>query len=232
MEIKDILGENIESDNVKYISTEFYYNILDMLTPRNMILVLLLVGILTGWYILRPQPLTEVGPFPDPVQVELKKPVELRSPKEEYKITGMDEYKIQALVVSETHYYMGEESSLSPVDLALAWGVLTKEPYLNGIHYRQDGRWYFFEWDTKKVDLPAKEISLHSANTHIIIDPNNDSLKNFIMGLRRGDAVELKGYLIRVDRKDGWHWVSSRSRSDSGDHSCEVFYVQDGKSIY
>jgi hypothetical protein len=43
---------------------------------------------------------------------------------------------------------------------------------------------------------------------------------------RAGQLVHLKGMLVRADGKDGWHWVSSLSRTDTGDGSCEVIWVE------
>jgi hypothetical protein len=41
-----------------------------------------------------------------------------------------------------------------------------------------------------------------------------------------GQIVHLEGDLVRADGKDGWHWVSSLSRTDTGDGSCEVVWVE------
>jgi len=44
--------------------------------------------------------------------------------------------------------------------------------------------------------------------------------------LRRGDVVRLDGTLVDVDHASGFKWRSSLSRDDSGDGSCEIFFVQ------
>lgn len=48
-----------------------------------------------------------------------------------------------------------------------------------------------------------------------------------IDSVRTGDIVELKGSLVRVDEKGGWHWVSSLTRNDTGNHACELIWVED-----
>jgi hypothetical protein len=40
-----------------------------------------------------------------------------------------------------------------------------------------------------------------------------------------GDTVELSGWLVRIERDDGWKWQSSTRRDDSGGGSCELVYV-------
>ena len=48
-----------------------------------------------------------------------------------------------------------------------------------------------------------------------------------INSVRRGDIVELSGNLVRVDANDGWHWISSLSRTDTGNHSCELIWIEE-----
>ena len=36
----------------------------------------------------------------------------------------------------------------------------------------------------------------------------------------------LRGQLVRADGQDGWHWISSLTRTDTGDGSCEVVWVE------
>jgi len=43
--------------------------------------------------------------------------------------------------------------------------------------------------------------------------------------VRIGQVVELHGQLIQADGKDGWRWISSLTRTDTGDGSCEVVWV-------
>ncbi|MDR3685068.1 MAG: hypothetical protein P4L11_15170, partial [Geothrix sp.] len=70
----------------------------------------------------------------------------------------------------------------------------------------------------------ASEVVSHSANMHLI--PSSESVARRLLSVKPGQLVELRGQLIRADGKDGWRWVSSLSRTDTGDGSCEVVWVE------
>lgn len=200
------------------------------LTPRKALVVCFVLLLALFIYSQLPTPLHETGLYPDPVQAALDKPLELKSP-EGYKITATDSYALRGLVVSVCRYYMGRDSKLSPVDFAVVWGALAQEPNLPAIHYTQSGRWYFYKYNPFKVNVSPWTIISHSSNNHIVIPPENDDLRSFLLGVHRGDTVQLTGYLVRITAPDGWNWSSSRSRTDTGDHSCELFYVTEGRRI-
>ena len=48
-----------------------------------------------------------------------------------------------------------------------------------------------------------------------------------LKNIRQGDIVTLKGYLVRVEAKDGWRWKSSLTREDTGGGACELIFVED-----
>ena len=77
------------------------------------------------------------------------------------------------------------------------------------------------------LNARIKGISQHSSNNHIIAANGDIEMK--VWSIRRGDHVRLKGYLVNLDGNgDGgktYHWHSSTTRNDTGNHSCEVFYV-------
>jgi hypothetical protein len=64
---------------------------------------------------------------------------------------------------------------------------------------------------------------LNSANVHII--PNNEDVENKLENVYKGSLIEMKGYLVSINAKDGWHWQSSLKRDDTGGGSCELFLV-------
>jgi hypothetical protein len=55
--------------------------------------------------------------------------------------------------------------------------------------------------------------------------PADSAVADALAKIRQGDTVHLDGWLVQIDRDDGWHWRSSTSRDDSGDGACEVVYV-------
>ncbi len=156
-----------------------------------------------------------------PEQILLKKPEPWTH--EEFTITPMAEFHLKARVLSYENYYMGKESKLSPVDLALGWGPMSDQSNLDKIEIRQSNRWYY--WKTKTIKTTQGIIVNNSANMHII--PDNESIDESISKIKRGSLVELRGYLVKVNSDEGWVWKSSLSRNDSGEGACEIFWVKD-----
>ena len=142
---------------------------------------------------------------------------------DEYIISPLADFEISAHVLSRKNYWMGRESDLSPVDFALGWGRMSEPDVLETISISQSNRWYY--WRTPQYPIPRHEIESNSANMHMI--PANDDIKEKLADVDEGDNIMIKGQLVRVDAKDGWQWVSSLSRHDTGDTACELVYVTD-----
>lgn len=168
------------------------------------------------------RPLEYRGSFPEPKQTKTLVESELGAPTG-YRIVATDEFEIMALVLSRKRYRTGREADVSPLDLALAWGPAAEEPILSNVSFSQGGRWYYFR--SEDESLSVTDVSHHSANVHIIPQPGDPSLESRLLGIKRGEAVHLKGYLVKVSAEDGWRWNSSRTRTDSGNGSCEILYV-------
>lgn len=141
---------------------------------------------------------------------------------DEYKLTPLASFSVQAVVLHKKSYHFDRESDLSPLDLALGWGPMSEADVLKQIDISQYNRWYY--WKTSNFPIPRRDIESHSANMHII--PADEWVESQVKDLQAGDAVRLQGELVRVEADDGWRWVSSLSRSDTGDGACEVFLVK------
>lgn len=149
----------------------------------------------------------------------------LRTRNGVFTLTTKASYVIAALVVSRRAYNDGWNAELSPVDLALAWGRLAEPGWERYISYSQSGRWYHYRY-TAGCPYTQGYIITHSANNHII--PATENLRLAIMLIRAKESVILEGYLVYIQGsykgKSCW-WRSSLTRTDSGNGSCEVFYV-------
>lgn len=139
-----------------------------------------------------------------------------------YKIHALARYELKARVLSVETYHSDRESDLSPVDFALGWGPMSDEELLKRIDISQGHRWY--HWHADSLPMSVADIESHSANTHIV--PATKEVEKIALEAKKHDIVKMRGYLIRVDAKDGWHWVSSLSRTDTGAGSCELFWVE------
>lgn len=165
------------------------------------------------------QPLPGVNAPGVPLQTSLSRDAFERK---DYQITPLADFELTARVLSKKTYRFGREAVLSPVDLALGWGRMSDSSVLQAIRIRQSNRWYY--WSTDNFPIPRREIETSSANMHMI--PGNEQIRDQLMSITEGQTVKLEGYLVRVDADDGWHWVSSMTRNDTGQGACELVYVE------
>lgn len=141
----------------------------------------------------------------------------------DYKITPLAEFQVAARVLSSKHYKKGLESELSPVDLALGWGPMSKPEIIEKFSIKQSNRFYF--WRTDNFPIPRNEVISNSANMHFI--PASEEIDKKLKDISVGQKIRFKGYLVRIDKDNGWYWVSSITREDSGNGACEIVLIDD-----
>lgn len=140
-------------------------------------------------------------------------------------ITPLEKYALTAMVVSKQHYTERWNAKIAPYDLALIWGRLMDPDCLKTVSYSQGDRWYYYQY-TADFPMDKQYITSHSSNNHII--PASDAILDELDKINVGQMIYLEGYLVNIDGKDGDRnvgWHSSLTREDSGDGSCELFYV-------
>ena len=211
-----------------FIKRKVYY------MKKVLIIVLLFLAIfITAYGMRRNQGVRRAVPgIPAPVQKEASGKAEVDTGGYHVEYNYQYSYDIKALVVHTRDYKGGMDftSKISPKDLALAWGKVAEYNDRIDFGWRQSGRWYFWECDSyEDIALAGgvAGISSCSSNNHII--PATHSVKEDVMKIKTGDYIELKGYLVNVFATKGaddmYYWNSSTTRDDTGDGSCEVFYV-------
>ena len=140
-------------------------------------------------------------------------------------ITPLAEYKVSGVVVSKKSYSDDWEGEISPVDLAIAWGKLAEPECDRYITFSHSHRWYRYQWkDGSPFDVSY--VIAHSANNHIISARKN--IDRALKMIKKRDRVVLEGYLVNLKgtyqgREVAWN--TSMSRTDTGNGSCELFYV-------
>ncbi len=140
-----------------------------------------------------------------------------------YRIVPLADFEIRARVLSSERYRWDGGAELCPIDLALGWGPMSDSAVLDEISIEQSGRWY--HWRTSsEPPIPVGEIISHSANMHMI--PANPRVERLLKGFRVGQVVSLKGSLVRVEGPNGFQWISSTTRADTGNGSCELVWVE------
>ncbi len=192
---------------------------------KTKLLIAIFLSIFMGWKYFSSRPIEQpmgiqVAPN-NPIQKNIDSPEPFRH--EQFTFTPAAEYDITARILGVEHYYLDASSVLSPVDLALGWGIMSDSAILENIEIEQSVR--FYSWRTDTLTVPLQEISLHSANTHII--PADDFVRSKVKGLREGQIAHMKGYLVSIKGDDGFTWNSSMNREDTGKGACEVFWVED-----
>ena len=141
----------------------------------------------------------------------------------EYSIKPRAAFNIRARVLSREDYSWSDGSDLSPVDLALGWGVMSDQAILDRIRITQGSRWYYTRYE-HPAPLSDQQIIQHSGNMHMI--PAIDWVEDKLSDIRAGDLIQARGFLVDVDRPDGFYWRTSLTRNDTGGGSCELFYLE------
>ena len=141
-----------------------------------------------------------------------------------YRLQPRADFQIRARVLSREDYSWGSEADLSPMDLALGWGVMSDQAVLDRINIRQGSRWYYTRYELPPP-IPDQAIIQNSGNMHMI--PADDRVRKKLKKVRRGDIVQLHGQLVDIDGESGWRWRTSLTRKDTGGGSCEIVYLQD-----
>ncbi|MCP1651618.1 hypothetical protein [Pseudomonas nitroreducens] len=141
---------------------------------------------------------------------------------ERYSIYPLEDFSIEARVLGREDYHLGREAELSPTDLALGWGPMDDPRILADIRISQGNRWFY--WHADKLPIPRRELETHAANMHMI--PANDGVARTLAQVGAGEHVRLSGKLVRVEGDDGWRWVSSLTREDTGAGACELVWLE------
>ncbi|MBR9828189.1 MAG: hypothetical protein GYB41_06055 [Oceanospirillales bacterium] len=154
-----------------------------------------------------------------PMQRTLSAPAQVAF--EDYQLTLLAEFALDARVLGRENYRFGREADLSPWDFALGWGEMSRPEVADQFDIRQSGRWYY--WQTKQLPIPKRQVEISSANMHMI--PANDQVREQLERVTEHDQLRLRGFLVEARGEDGWRWRSSLSREDTGNGACELILV-------
>jgi hypothetical protein len=163
----------------------------------------------------------------DPIQISYKSedPIVKEIKNGQFTITPVAEYKLSGMVVSKETYFDDWKAKVSSIDIAIVWGKLAEPEYEKYVSFSQRNRWYFYEY---KHESPLDNVYIlsHSSNNHIIPATKNISLA--LKAIAKKEKVILEGFLVNLKGtyKGGTvYWNTSLTRKDTGNGSCELFYV-------
>ncbi len=191
--------------------------------PLGLLLIICVIGAYLSWQDSPIDHLPGVLAPNDPVQHALGKTEKIFQ-KDHYKIKPLATFSLEARVLARANYRFDEGATISPVDLALGWGVMSDSAVLAHIDIDQRHRFYYWRRLDRKLSIPRREIETNSANMHII--PATDDIAKRLDAVQPGHIITLSGYLVAVYRDDGWHWRSSLTREDTGNGACELIWVE------
>jgi hypothetical protein len=152
-----------------------------------------------------------------------------------FTIKPVARYRASVMLADREYYSYGWSAKIAPIDLAIVWGKLAEPDYGKYITYSQSDRWYFFEYKPESP-FDSSYIIKHSANNHII--PATENVHKAVKSIKEKQKIILEGFLVNITGsykgQKVW-WNSSLSRNDTGEASCELFYVnkvRTGNNVY
>jgi hypothetical protein len=190
------------------------------LTRQLLSLLLVILGVIF-FEKMRPvgQPPGILAPDPPSVQMVVDKPPLFE--RDNYVIEGLAQFKAKARVLSLERYGGDPHARIAPLDVALGWDKLSDSTTFKVVDVAQTERQIVFE--SYDPALPNELVATMVVNLHVIgADGEVDSqLRN----LRRGNIVQIEGWLVEVRAQEGWRW-KGEARSASPPMPGNVLWVR------
>jgi hypothetical protein len=163
-------------------------------------------------------------PIQTPSQAE---PFEFSYRGEAYKVTPVANYELWGLVVTHndisgftdiTH----DKNSVDIKDLCVIWGQNLNSNDYRDVKYSSGDFTCYWSYH-RYVDFHFDKI----ANNHLLSD--SATVRARIRQAEIGDQIHFKGMLVNYSPVSNPNWVrnTSTTRKDTGNHACEVVFVED-----
>jgi len=171
--------------------------------------------------------LEKIDTSQDPIQkpINSPEPMIIEFKNSHFTLSPIAEYKLSGMVVGKKTYSDDWEGKISPLDLAIVWGQLAEPEYRRYITYGQRNRWYFYQYK-QGSPFDHSYVIPHSSNNHII--PGNKNIALAVKTIQRKNTIAIEGLLVNLMgtyKGQTVTWNTSLSRTDTGNGSCELFYV-------
>lgn len=181
-----------------------------------------------AWYMKQQLPVTlpRAELFQEPVQTETEKePFSIEYRGESYYIEPQYEYELWGLVVSHNDIsswsdWYHDSDSFDTKDLCVIWGENLRSEDYREVEY-ESGSWTCYFTYGSDIDFSGDQLS----NNHLITD--DERIRELIQSVHVGDQIHFRGQLVNYSYADGFTRKSSTSRTDSGNHACEVVFVEE-----
>lgn len=191
--------------------------------------ILLFIATVLAWWWWSSRPVRHAPGVlvPTPPQQEDQPPFAMGSVND-FRLTAFARYTLRGRVLGTKRYHGGVQSQLVPIDVAAGWGRMSDQGVLDRFSLTMGNRFFFYEWKGQPA-VPPEEIQRSAANNHVIAA--NDEVEKAVRGLRVGQLVEMRGWLVDAEGPHGFRWRSSRRRDDSGNGACELFLVEEARPL-
>ncbi len=127
----------------------------------------------------------------------------------EHVLTALAHFSAHARILSLDRY--GDRAAqVAPLDMALGWGPMSDSATLKVVDVAQHERAVLYQsFDPK---LPDAQVGAFLLNLHIVAA--DAQLQKRLSELRRGNVVQLKGWLVEAVSGDGWRWRGKARSND------------------
>jgi len=144
----------------------------------------------------------------------------------DYNVKPVADYELWGLVVTvndikKWYNVYHDKNSVNVKDVCVIWGDNLRSDAYQDVHYKS-GEWTcYFRWYGQ---LDGHFYQNKLSNNHLL--SNKAQIQNMMRKVRIGDQIHLKGALVNYAKKDSKYYrTSSLTRNDTGNHACEVFFV-------
>jgi len=167
------------------------------------------------------------GFYQDPIGSE--SPISRQVGTVAFTLQPLYRYRIVGKVVGKDEYSASPLDQLGPMDLTIANGDVIRPEILSHVTIRKYPRHFTFQYffPAGTDPLSSQYVNEHISNNHLIFA--DDSAYSVAKSVDIGDMVEISGYLVSVSGKGSdrstYTWTTSTTRSDMGEHACEIVYV-------
>ena len=162
-----------------------------------------------------------------PIQQKIKEEtIEIKG----VKIKKLAKYDITGIVIAKEYYYFGGgPNKISKEDLTLCWGPAAEHKDDIYVLITGNDRFVNYRISGELYRQYGEDAQNYISNNHII--PINSTINKIIKKAKKGDAIQMTGYLVYC-QGDNWTWgPSSMVRTDKGNGACEIFLVENARII-
>jgi hypothetical protein len=144
-----------------------------------------------------------------------------------FQVLTLAEYDIHGVMVKKAHTYYDGLSSVSWLDMGIAFGKFLQKPALiDQVNFFENERFLWVK-PKKGFEEQFQNYTTEFSNNHLIF--STKKLQAEAERVKEGHKIRLRGYLVALE-SDHMRATSSLVRDDEGSGACEIIFVTDVKT--